>query len=106
MTVWQTIALLITLTALFCFSNHRFIRLPTTIGGPCGGISVALALSLPTGSQRDLLLTMTYIVVIFSILVQAFRPELQRGTETIATSGGSTIATSICCQHLVERGQA
>lgn len=41
-----------------------------TWGGLRGGISVALALSLPAGSQRDLLLTMTYIVVIFSILVQ------------------------------------
>jgi len=41
-----------------------------TWGGLRGGISVALALSLPAGSQRDLLLTMTYMVVIFSILVQ------------------------------------
>jgi CPA1 family monovalent cation:H+ antiporter len=35
-----------------------------------GGISVALALSLPSGPQRDLILTITYVVVAFSIIVQ------------------------------------
>jgi len=39
-------------------------------GGLRGGISVALALSLPTGSERDLIVSMTYAVVVFSILVQ------------------------------------
>ena len=39
-------------------------------GGLRGGISVALALSLPSGPERDLLLTVTYCVVVFSILVQ------------------------------------
>lgn len=39
-------------------------------GGLRGGISVALALSLPAGPQKSLILTMTYIVVVFSILVQ------------------------------------
>lgn len=42
-----------------------------TWGGLRGGISVALALSIPRGSgHRDLILTMTYVVVAFSILVQ------------------------------------
>jgi monovalent cation:H+ antiporter, CPA1 family len=41
-----------------------------TWGGLRGGISVALALSLPPGEPRELLLTVTYIVVIFSILGQ------------------------------------
>ncbi|MCG6940040.1 MAG: sodium:proton antiporter [Thiohalocapsa sp.] len=41
-----------------------------TWGGLRGGISVALALSLPTGENRDLLVTVTYCVVVFSILVQ------------------------------------
>ena len=40
-----------------------------TWGGLRGGISVALALSLG-GKHRDLILTMTYVVVAFSILVQ------------------------------------
>jgi CPA1 family monovalent cation:H+ antiporter len=39
-------------------------------GGIRGGISVALALSLPAGPQRDVIVAMTYIIVVFSILVQ------------------------------------
>ena len=41
-----------------------------TWGGLRGGISVALALSLTQTMQRELFVTVTYIVVIFSILVQ------------------------------------
>ncbi|WP_369407597.1 cation:proton antiporter [Hymenobacter arizonensis] len=42
-----------------------------TWGGLRGGISVALALSLPTAlASRDLLVAVTYVVVVFSILVQ------------------------------------
>ena len=41
-----------------------------TWGGLRGGISVALALSLPRGLEREVILAVTYAVVIFSILVQ------------------------------------
>jgi CPA1 family monovalent cation:H+ antiporter len=41
-----------------------------TWGGLRGGISIALALSLPAGSERDVLLAISYGVVVFSILVQ------------------------------------
>lgn len=64
----------------------RMFRLPAgawkilTWGGLRGGISVALVLSLPPGAQRDLLLAMTYAVVVFSILVQGttIKPMVQR----------------------------
>jgi CPA1 family monovalent cation:H+ antiporter len=41
-----------------------------TWGGLRGGISVALALSLPSSPPRDAILAVTYTVVVFSILVQ------------------------------------
>ena len=41
-----------------------------TWGGLRGGISVALALSIPSGPAREPLLVITYFVVVFSILVQ------------------------------------
>ncbi|MDH4189887.1 MAG: sodium:proton antiporter [Betaproteobacteria bacterium] len=41
-----------------------------TWGGLRGGISVALALSLPAGAERDAVVTLTYCVVVFSILAQ------------------------------------
>src|SRR5438105_4081674 len=41
-----------------------------TWGGLRGGISVALALSLPAGAHRDAIIAVTYGVVLFSILVQ------------------------------------
>lgn len=39
-------------------------------GGLRGGISIAMALSLPAVTQRGLILDMTYITVVFSILFQ------------------------------------
>ncbi len=41
-----------------------------TWGGLRGGISIALALSLTDDMNRDLILTVTYVVVVFSIIVQ------------------------------------
>ncbi len=41
-----------------------------TWGGLRGGISIALVLTLPEGEHREALLVITYVIVIFSILVQ------------------------------------
>jgi len=53
-----------------------FRRIPSLKGfimtwsGIRGGVSIALALSLPDGTPRDIILVLTYVVVVFSILVQ------------------------------------
>ncbi|HRX53155.1 MAG TPA: sodium:proton antiporter [Verrucomicrobiales bacterium] len=46
-----------------------------TWGGLRGGISVALALSLPVSREREIVLAVTYVIVIFSILVQGLSLE-------------------------------
>jgi CPA1 family monovalent cation:H+ antiporter len=50
------------------FSPHAVKIL--TWGGLRGGISVAMALSLPPGKPREIILAVTYAMVVFSILVQ------------------------------------
>jgi CPA1 family monovalent cation:H+ antiporter len=61
-----------------------------TWGGLRGGISVAMALSLPATYSRSLVLTLTYFVVVFSILVQG----LTVGRVVRMTSGPSPVDQS------------
>ena len=46
-----------------------------TWGGLRGGICIALALSLPASEARALIISITYVVVVFSILVQGLTIE-------------------------------
>ena len=66
---WVSVVLQIRLFSLVREFSARTITI-LTWGGLRGGISVALALSLPYGKMRDAIVTITYVVVVFSILVQ------------------------------------
>lgn len=59
----------ITLMKRFRTFSPRAIQV-LTWGGLRGGISIALALSLPEGAEREAILVITYVIVVFSIVVQ------------------------------------
>ncbi len=65
LTVWLPVKI-----APAYFNLPRGAGVVLTWGGLRGGISVALALSLPQGPERDVVLTLTYGIVVFSILMQ------------------------------------
>ena len=64
-----TVGVPVTLMRFFRDFSPGAVRI-ITWGGLRGGISVALALSLPVGPERALILPITYCVVVFSIVVQ------------------------------------
>ncbi|MEZ5015986.1 MAG: sodium:proton antiporter [Flavipsychrobacter sp.] len=66
---WVSVAFPIMLLKLRMKFEKNAIAI-LTWGGLRGGISVALALSLPSEMYRNEFVTITYIVVIFSIIVQ------------------------------------
>lgn len=75
----------------------RFIRpirgtiVVLTWGGLRGGISVALALSTQAGPSRDIVLTMTYFVVAFSVLVQGLTlGRVARRYRSVPAASGET----------------
>jgi len=77
-----SVALPITIMRRFRAFSANVIKI-LTWGGLRGGISVAMALSLPPGLARDIILTITYAVVVFSIIVQG----LTVGKLVAATKG-------------------
>ena len=64
-----SVAIPVTILKNFREFSPKAIRV-LTWGGLRGGISVALALSLPRGTERELILIMTYTVVVFSVIIQ------------------------------------
>jgi CPA1 family monovalent cation:H+ antiporter len=63
------VALLLTITRLFQ-PDYRGSILVLTWGGLRGGLSIALALSVPEAFGRSWMLGATYLVVVFSIIIQ------------------------------------
>ena len=51
-----------------------------TWGGLRGALAIAMALSIPAGAERNLIVPVTYVVVVFSVLVQGLtiKPLLVR----------------------------
>jgi monovalent cation:H+ antiporter, CPA1 family len=66
---WISVAVPLTVLDRFRASTPHSIAI-LTWGGLRGGLSVAMALSLPASDGRDVILGMTYAVVACSILVQ------------------------------------
>ncbi len=66
-------------------------------GGLRGGISIALALSLPPGETRDLILAATFAAVLFSVLVQ--RATLGRLIEKLKRDHAPAVEDSAPTVH-------
>ena len=62
----HTISLFLTLAAFWLLNSGHYTLLILSLGL----ISIALVLTLPAGEYREELLVITYVIVVFSILVQ------------------------------------
>jgi len=61
---------LLLLVARLCRPDNRSSLFVLTWGGLRGGLSIALALSVPEAYGRSWILGATYLVVVFSIVIQ------------------------------------
>ena len=84
---WASVAAPIGLMSRFRRYDEHTIAI-LTWGGLRGGLSVALAMSLPWSLDKPLILSATYAIVIFSILVQALTLD-KLVTALRKRSGGS-----------------
>ncbi len=66
---WISVMIPVASVSLFRKFSPSVVLLMTW-GGLRGGISIALALSIPAGPVRDFIVCITYVVVLFSITVQ------------------------------------
>ena len=66
---WASVAASVSIIRPFRSFSPGAVRI-LTWGGLRGGIAVALALSLPSGPGRAVILVLTYMIVVFSILIQ------------------------------------
>lgn len=66
---WISVVIPVAWVGLFRKFSHNVV-LVMTWGGLRGGISIALALTVPQGPIRDFILSITYAVVLFSMTVQ------------------------------------
>jgi len=66
---WLSVMLPVASVSMFRKFSPNVVLIMTW-GGLRGGISIALALTLPLGPIRDFILVITYAVVLFSIMVQ------------------------------------
>lgn len=94
---WKQLLLSIATIPLVLFARYLTVSIPISFfklkktypphyvnilvwGGLRGGLAVALALALPESPYRNLILSLTYSIVIFSVLVQGLsvKPLVQR----------------------------
>jgi len=74
------------------FSFTPFTGRVMVWGGLRGGIAVALAFSVPAGREHDLFLVLTYVVVVFSIVVQGLTMDglARKAAQSVLPDGEPT----------------
>jgi CPA1 family monovalent cation:H+ antiporter len=78
----------VTLPAIFVLKRVGFGNISIlTWAGLRGGISVAMALSLPESKYREVILSACYLIVIFSVIVQGL--SLDKLVENVAAKADS-----------------